>query len=170
SKATRSHARTVVTGKCNAPEHARGKMTVLDEEGNEVALDCGDGETTAEGEETILLTRGQGKGKSAEVRGSVSPDDIDTRLTSLGSLANGDRKALLAELKAERKLQRETRLQNLEDKAPASAKGKVQKARGKPGTSDGDAPGRGKPDDAGGGSNSNKGGKPDNVGGGKPSN
>lgn len=172
SKATRGHSRTVVTGKCNAPAHARGKMTVLDDEGNEIALDCGDGETTPEGEDVILLTKG--KGKSAEVRGSISPDDIDTRLASFGSLANDERKALLAELKTKRELDRETRLQNLESKAPAHAKSKVQKARGKPSSSgegdgEGDTPGRGNSGNGGGGS-SNGGGNSGNNGGGNSGN
>ena len=173
SKATRSHSRTVVIGKCNAPEHARGTMTVLDEDGNEIPLDCSAGESTEEGSDVILLTRGQGKGKSAEVRGSADPDDIDVRLAGFGSLANDERKALLNELKADRVQARETRLQNLENNAPAHAKGKVQKARGKPastggdGDGDGGTPGRGNSGNRGGGSNSG-GGNSGNRGGGNP--
>ena len=170
SKATRSHARTVVTGKCNAPEHARGKMRVLDEDGNVIEFDCSAGETTGEGDEVILLTRGQGKGRPDEVRGSADPNAISARLDNLGRLANDERKALLAELKAERNEQRETRLANLESRAPDHAKGKVQQARARrSGGGDGDSPDRGNADNRGGNSgNRSGGGNSGNRGGGNP--
>ncbi len=173
SKATRKHDRTVVTGACNAKGNK--KMTVLDDEGNEVELDC-TGDTTAEGSDVILLKKSKGKGKSDEVVGTVDPDDIDTRIENLKSGASDERKALLDELKTERDAAKEERLQNLEDKAPPGAKEKVQGARNKgksdPGSSsDGSGSGTsggsgsGKPTDTGGGSDKST-GKPADTGGG----
>ena len=105
-------------------------------------------------------------------------DDIDTRLDLLGASASDDRKALLAEMKADRETAKEERLANLESKAPPGAKEKVQNARnkGKPdssgGSSGGGSTGGGKPNDKGkptatsGGSSSSGGGSSNSGGGG----
>jgi uncharacterized Zn ribbon protein len=128
SKASRKHDRTVVTGACNSKGNK--KMTVLDEDGAEVELDC-TGDTTAEGSDVILLKKSKGKGKPDEVVGSVDPADIDARIENLKSNAPDDRKALLDELKAKGTTATEERLQKLEDKAAPGAKEKVQGARNK---------------------------------------
>ena len=168
SKATRKHDRTVVTGACNAKGNQ--KMTVLDDEGNEVELDC-TGDTTAEGSDVILLKKS--KGKPDEVVGTVDPDDIDARIENLKSGASDERKALLDELKTERDAAKEERLQNLEDKAPPGAKEKVQGARNKGNSGSGaggsaasGGSGSGKPTDTGGGSDKTT-GKTDDKGKGK---
>jgi hypothetical protein len=162
-KATRKHTRTVITGKCKGASASggKGKMTILDDDGTELELDAV-----------------WGKGKPDSVGRTIKPGDIDTRLDLLGASASDDRKALLAEMKADRETAKEERLANLESKAPPGAKEKVQNARnkGKPdssgGSSGGGSTGGGKPNDKGkptatsGGSSSSGGGSSNSGGGG----
>ena len=128
SKSNRKHDRTVVTSTCNSK--GKNKMTVLDDEGAEVELDCS-GETTEEGSDVILLKKGKVKGKPDEVVGSVNPGDIDTRIDNLKGGASEARKAQLDELRAERDAAKEERLEKLEEKTTGPNKEKVTGARNK---------------------------------------
>jgi hypothetical protein len=65
-KATRKHDRTVVTGKCKAASQGqgKGKLTVLDEDGNEVELDATcirDGATGRRRRHSAEAQQGQGR-------------------------------------------------------------------------------------------------------------
>jgi hypothetical protein len=164
SKSNRKHDRTVVTSKCNS--NGKNKMTVLDDEGAEVELDC-NGESTEAGSDVILLTKNQGKGKGNKVVGSVDPDDIDTRIDNLKGGANEERKAQLDELRAERDAAKEERLEKLEEKTSGANKEKVTGARNKgKGSSSGSGDGTPTPTTAKGGGNSDSGSDKDK--GGKP--
>ena len=162
-----------MTNKCNSK--GKNKISVLDDEGNEVELACS-GETAEEGSDVILLKKG--KGKPDEVVGSVNPDDIDTRIDNLKGGASEARKAQLDELRAKRDAAKEERLEKLEEKTTGPNKEKVAGARKKgkgsgvsssSGSSDGTpspttTSGNGNSNSGRGGGNSSSGG--DNSGGG----
>ena len=141
SKPTYSHKRVVVTGK------GQGKLYVLDENGNLLDLDAPEGGNgPSEGEDVVLLVRGQGAGKPDNVVNSIATTKIAERLQRLTDMAaeRDVRKAeLLQRLADERTERQEARLQRLEENAPASVVDKVKQARGKSGEA-GNGPGQGR--------------------------
>ncbi|MFC1963636.1 hypothetical protein ACFLVL_03340, partial [Chloroflexota bacterium] len=170
SKATRSHKRAVVTGKGSK------KLTVLGEDGESEDLDTDDDTDLEEGDDVLLIVQDKGPGQDKEARAAEKASDLDDRMQTLITQAEGAGRTDLAEkiqARLEIQLQKiEERLNRTLNNASPEDKGKVEKAKGGPPEDKGGPPEDkdkgGPPEDKGGPpEDKDKGGPPEGKGGGK---
>ena len=169
SQSSRLHQRALVVRSSSADGRG-GKLTVLDDDGNEIDLDT-DGDTGAgDGEDTVLLVQGQGEGAPLRVLGTIPSFAVDERLARFRANAAPQAVARIEALFQARTERIDARLQRLEDKAPPGLRDTVRGARDKnlnrgrstSGGDDGDGgPGGGQPDEPG---KPDDPGKPDGAG------
>ncbi len=180
TKATLSHDRGVVV------TQGDGNVEVVDENGDvgDLELTGQGGDPIEDGTDAVLLTKCSASGDKAEIRNIQRADKIAERLEQFQAKFTDDpeKAAKFADLGQKRLDRLEARLAKTSNNAPPSARGNIDKARGKgaaqsncpeDGSTTEDCPNekgkpedKGKPDDSGGGGNQG-GGPPEGKGGGK---
>lgn len=126
AKAVHTHEHAVVTKSC--ADSGDGTMTVATPSGNEITLQC-NGNNSADGTDTILLTSKEGKGKPDRVVGATDPSTIRQRLEDLKAKADQQRAAILNRLETEQEAQITQRLDNIASRVPAAVRTKIENAK-----------------------------------------